>query len=348
MLSSRTSIYLQRLSTLKDEGKLPGKESLSAARVSITDPAVANRNRMSRLSTDIEGIDMAPDAQLPGSAGFASYPDPLAPSRSRPLSAKTDDSGEQKGKRQSGGRGSISGNPLATAAAAGAAAAFSPAPQSHAHGGSDLPMEIFYHVHTDWVTQLRYEDEMHCIISCSLDGTVVVRASRALAGVACASGAHVGSSPVPPQLFDVESRTVRFRYGGHKLGVKGLVYCSSLGICASYGLEREIHLWLLKSGVKVGVLEGFTSSLQCCVVNQARQQLVSLTVDQTVKLWDLKEQKSLFTLKAEQFPTPEDRKVTFLCFDEERQRLLTLYNRPVRISFLPLEPRSAAWLMVSP
>jgi WD40 repeat protein len=172
-------------------------------------------------------------------------------------------------------------------------------------GPKRLPefLDVLYTAHTDWVTQIQHDEETRTVLSSSMDGNLVV--------------------------FDSELRAVRYIYEGHRLGIKGFCLCSSLGYVASYGLEREIHLWLLRTGTRVGSLPGLPGSVVHCTVNEELQQLMTLTVDAQVRLWDLKAQRLLQTLNEEGYERPEDRKVGTMCFDATRQRLLTFYNRPV-------------------
>lgn len=107
-----------------------------------------------------------------------------------------------------------------------------------------------------------------------------------------------------------------------------MVFSPSLGVIASYGLEREVHLWLLRSGVKVAQLTGFSSSIVSCAINDEMQHLYSVTVDHAVRVHDLKNQKLLQTLTEEMFERPEDRKANFLLYDPRSTRLLSFYNRP--------------------
>ena len=57
---------------------------------------------------------------------------------------------------------------------------------------------------------------------------------------------------------------------------------------ASCGLERSIILWSPYSRRSVASLQGHSSSVRQVVSNQEHNQLISLSTDSVVKVWDIR------------------------------------------------------------
>lgn len=63
---------------------------------------------------------------------------------------------------------------------------------------------------------------------------------------------------------------------------------------ASVG-DREIKLWQLSSGQRIGTLQGHTDKVTCLIMSPSGQTLISSSRDRTIKFWDLRKKKIVRT-----------------------------------------------------
>ena len=63
---------------------------------------------------------------------------------------------------------------------------------------------------------------------------------------------------------------------------------------ASVG-DRQIKLWQLNSGQRIGTLQGHTDKVTCLIMSPSGQTLISGSRDRTIRFWDLKKKKIVRT-----------------------------------------------------
>ncbi|KAF5831982.1 WD40-repeat-containing domain protein [Dunaliella salina] len=155
--------------------------------------------------------------------------------------------------------------------------------------------------HTDWVTTVKYVDEMNAVISGSLDRNICVT--------------------------DAEERVPLKVLEGHIKGVNTVDWSSSYKYIASGGQDRRIMLWNPFSKKSLATLTGHTSSVMSIVVNDNDFQIISLGADKQVKLWDVRNHKCIQTISDRQV-YPADDTLMCMCYDFKRKRLLTGNQKP--------------------
>mmetsp|Transcript_1517 Transcript_1517/g.3677 ORF Transcript_1517/g.3677 Transcript_1517/m.3677 type:complete len:1120 (-) Transcript_1517:241-3600(-) len=155
--------------------------------------------------------------------------------------------------------------------------------------------------HTDWVTTVKYVEEMNAVISGSLDRNICVT--------------------------DAEERVPLKVLEGHIKGVNTVDWSSSYKYIASGGQDRRIMLWNPFSKKSLATLTGHTSSVMSIVVNDNDFQIISLGADKQVKLWDVRNHKCIQTISDRQV-YPADDTLMCMCYDFKRKRLLTGNQKP--------------------
>ncbi|KAK3266557.1 hypothetical protein CYMTET_24827 [Cymbomonas tetramitiformis] len=156
--------------------------------------------------------------------------------------------------------------------------------------------------HSDWVTQLKLVGELGTIASSGMDGCI--------------------------KMFDFSTNRVRFSTRVHRKGCYGFAWCHAYSMIASCGAERDIHLSHGSTGRKIGVLQGHTSSVQHLVMHEKMMQLISISVDKVIKVWDLRNHSCSQTLIDEVSHRPENI-IASVMFDHHRNRMVTCTTHPI-------------------
>ena len=78
-------------------------------------------------------------------------------------------------------------------------------------------------VHSEWITQIKYDDDLNAIVTSSMDGTVKL-SDRA-------------------DLLRSKSNCVRHVFEGHKCGVLGFAWSEMFRVMVSIGVERGPLAW---------------------------------------------------------------------------------------------------------
>ena len=129
----------------------------------------------------------------------------------------------------------------------------------------------FLDVHNDWITKLEYyDDNLQCLVTCSLDTQV--------------------------RFTDIEKRKKSRVYMGHTRGVHSFAYCPEYKFMASCGVERKIHIFDTHRCTRLSMLVGHSKSVSNVLINEARHQIISLSLDKVVKIWDTRTFRCLQTI----------------------------------------------------
>lgn len=100
---------------------------------------------------------------------------------------------------------------------------------------------------------------------------------------------------------------VRKRYVGHSQGVYSFDYCIGYKLMVSCGSSRRISVWDPFRCREVNALSGHAAAVQQVVVNDDANQIVSLAVDKTIKIWDVRTFRCTQTILDGRHHRPEDR-----------------------------------------
>ncbi|GBG32362.1 WD repeat-containing protein 64 [Hondaea fermentalgiana] len=177
---------------------------------------------------------------------------------------------------------------------------------------------IVFRRHTDHVTQVDYVGGLSSLVTCSLDATV--------------------------NVFDLERARLKRTFTQHKKAVYSFTWCAGSKVIASSGLERHIVLWSPYSRRSVASLYGHTSSVIKVEVNDDNNQLLSLSSDNTVKIWDIRNHKCVQTIgigmaasRAQQRESAGQPSVTCMTYVRKHKSLVAASNK---LKIFPLRPPS--------
>ncbi|KAL5253479.1 hypothetical protein ACHWQZ_G013315 [Mnemiopsis leidyi] len=152
-----------------------------------------------------------------------------------------------------------------------------------------------WEVHRDWVVDLKYEDHLRSIISCSNDpstgivignvvgSTNVESALRENAMKRCAQGSSARKRLSADQ-------TVFYVYKG----VKTFAYSESYNILVTGGMDRLVRIWNPYVNTKpTALLRGHNGPIFYLYICDREQRIYSISTDKTVKVWDAQDHSQL-------------------------------------------------------
>ncbi|EEY55355.1 uncharacterized protein PITG_09294 [Phytophthora infestans T30-4] len=167
---------------------------------------------------------------------------------------------------------------------------------------------VKFQKHTDWITRVKWVNDMRAVVATSLDATV--------------------------SILDVDRLVVKFEYTRHRKGVFDLAWCASTRLIASCGMERDIHIWNPYSSQRaVATLKGHTSSVLHLVSDDENFQIVSAAADNTVKVWDVRNHRCLQTFIVDRHRgghATSANRVSALLFDGKKPCLMTATTQLTR------------------
>ncbi|XP_033119020.1 WD repeat-containing protein 49-like, partial [Anneissia japonica] len=167
-------------------------------------------------------------------------------------------------------------------------------------------------VHNDWVAEVRYYDDIRMIISCSNNENT-----------ALVIGNTVGSTHVESQLKEIREMTnspdaaerkakiaqqnyaqakkhlandqLVFRI--HK-GVKTFDFSKTKNIIVTGGMDRIVRVWNPYVPLKpTGMLRGHNAPIFGLFIAAEEDRIYSISQDKTVKVWDIKDQVCMLTVR---------------------------------------------------
>eukprot|EP01062_Namystynia_karyoxenos_P076890 TRINITY_DN7625_c0_g1_i1.p1 TRINITY_DN7625_c0_g1~~TRINITY_DN7625_c0_g1_i1.p1 ORF type:complete len:1468 (+),score=290.56 TRINITY_DN7625_c0_g1_i1:143-4546(+) len=131
--------------------------------------------------------------------------------------------------------------------------------------------------------------------------------------------------------------------GGHQKSIFALEWSEPHRLLASAGTERHVFIWNPYIAKPMHRLDGHHQPLVSICFNDAQHQLISLSVDKILKVWDLRTLKCLQTICEDATHTPEDT-LSCLTFDARRGAIACASSRPTifpvrsTLSSFPAEP----------
>eukprot|EP01062_Namystynia_karyoxenos_P019020 TRINITY_DN17117_c0_g1_i1.p1 TRINITY_DN17117_c0_g1~~TRINITY_DN17117_c0_g1_i1.p1 ORF type:complete len:1742 (+),score=524.11 TRINITY_DN17117_c0_g1_i1:80-5227(+) len=115
--------------------------------------------------------------------------------------------------------------------------------------------------------------------------------------------------------------------GGHRKPVHNFAWCDDRKLLASCGTERDVLVWNPFITKPVAKLAGHRTPMIDVVFNPQDNQIITLSSDKMVKVWDLRTYQCTQTLRDKHRYRPEDR-LGALGYDARRSAIITASNRP--------------------
>ncbi|PNW80352.1 hypothetical protein CHLRE_07g313850v5 [Chlamydomonas reinhardtii] len=163
-----------------------------------------------------------------------------------------------------------------------------------------------YHHHNDWVMCVKYVSDMNCVLAASLDKTV--------------------------SITDAEERVpLKKLEGHHTKGVNSVDWSSLYKFVVTGSLDRRVIMWNPFSQKPLAVLSGHNAAVTGVVVNDRDNQIISLSTDHIIKIWDIRNHKCIQSLPDRELlnmPQMSEDAVTPALYDSERRQLVTGYTKP--------------------
>eukprot|EP00854_Cymbomonas_tetramitiformis_P011779 gene11779-13904_t len=131
----------------------------------------------------------------------------------------------------------------------------------------------------------------------------------------------------PDAKVDLERKKPKWTVDEHLRGVYSFDFCRSYNFVASCGVERHILMWNPFTGRSVGALHGHSASVQEVMLNEEENQLISLSTDKVIKIWDIRSHKCLQTITDQHTYWPENR-ISAIMVNPRRRCLVTCGTRP--------------------
>ncbi|XP_034723568.1 WD repeat-containing protein 49 [Etheostoma cragini] len=163
---------------------------------------------------------------------------------------------------------------------------------------------VRWKVHQDWVTQAKYFQGFQAVVSSSSEepsslviGCVMplTDAEQQLGEIreACYEGkTKKVQLSWTPQLRATHDQTVFSIYKG----VKTFDLCQKHSLLVTGGMDRLIRMWNPHfSGNPTGILKGHSAPIIYLCIFSEDSQIFSVSIDRTVKIWDIQDQCCLFT-----------------------------------------------------
>ncbi|OUC16339.1 MAG: hypothetical protein B0A82_02105 [Alkalinema sp. CACIAM 70d] len=150
-----------------------------------------------------------------------------------------------------------------------------------------------WQAHPYWIFTVVFSSDGRSIGCCSLDGTITVWDWQDFQQTAPPRPFDLSSSSLslpshPAQKFYSQHQRQQFSY--HTAGVSEILFHPSRPWLASCSADQTIGLVNLKSGDKLGQLTGHGGIVRTIAFALEGQYLLSGSLDQTVRLWDLDNQ----------------------------------------------------------
>eukprot|EP00439_Symbiodinium_sp_Y106_P039795 s4865_g4.t2 len=152
--------------------------------------------------------------------------------------------------------------------------------------------------HTDWVTKVGFVSQLQAMVTCSLDGEINI----------C-------------DVHTNQRKEGRDAVRLHKKGVHSWCWCDNYKFFASGGSDRQIIIWNPYTQKAMNYLQGHNAPVLDVLVNEKQHQIISMSVDKVVKVWDILNYQCIQTFTDKTEYKPEDR-LTCMAFDEEGPALV--------------------------
>ncbi|KAM4742739.1 cilia- and flagella-associated protein 337 [Anableps anableps] len=163
---------------------------------------------------------------------------------------------------------------------------------------------VRWKVHHDWVTQVKYfhsfqaiasssnEQSASLVVGCVLPSADSAQQLREIREVCYAGKNRKFQLSWTPQVHASEDQTTFSVYKG----VKAFDLCQKHNLLVTGGMDRLIRLWNPRFSEKpTGILKGHSAPIFSLCISSEDNWIFSVSVDSTVKIWDIQDQCCLFT-----------------------------------------------------
>ncbi|GAA6232708.1 WD repeat-containing protein on Y chromosome-like [Lates japonicus] len=163
---------------------------------------------------------------------------------------------------------------------------------------------VRWKVHHDWVTQAKYFQSFQAVVSSSNEES----SSLVIGCVLPLTDAEQQLSEIREACYEGKTKRVQLSWTPqvrascdqrvftiHK-GVKTFDLCPKHSLLVTGGMDRLIRMWNPHfSGKPTGILKGHSAPIFYVCISSEDSQIFSVSVDSTVKIWDIQDQCCLFT-----------------------------------------------------
>ncbi|KAM3616542.1 uncharacterized protein V6R79_019547 [Siganus canaliculatus] len=214
-------------------------------------------------------------------------------------------------------------------------------------------MFVRWKVHQDWVTQAKYFPSFQAVVSSSREessslviGCVLPLTDAEQQLIEIRETCYEGKSKKDqlswtPQVRASCDQTV---FTVHK-GVKTFDLCQKHSLLVTGGMDRLIRMWNpYDSGKPTAVLRGHCAPVIYLCIFSEDSQLLSVSADSTVKIWDIGEQCCLFTADSKASGIHGD---ISACSYSSALRSLYIAADCMAVLSLKIRPRLSSRLIVS-
>ncbi|XP_056229293.1 WD repeat-containing protein on Y chromosome isoform X2 [Seriola aureovittata] len=163
---------------------------------------------------------------------------------------------------------------------------------------------VRWKVHNDWVTQAKYFQSFQAVVSSSNDES----SSLVIGCVLPLTDAEQQLSEIREACYEGKTKKVQLSWTPQVRascdqtvfsiykGVKAFDLCEKRSLLVTGGMDRLIRMWNPHfSGKPTGVLKGHSAPIIYLCISSEDSQIFSVSIDSTVKIWDLQDQCCLFT-----------------------------------------------------
>ncbi|XP_053176161.1 WD repeat-containing protein on Y chromosome [Scomber japonicus] len=163
---------------------------------------------------------------------------------------------------------------------------------------------VRWKVHQDWVTQVKYLPSFQAVIS----STNEEASSLVMGCVLPLTDAEQQLSEIREACYESKTKkdqlswTPQLRASCDQTvftickGVKTFDLCQKHSLLVTGGMDRLIRMWNPHfSGKPTGILKGHSAPVMYLCISSEDSQIFSVSIDCTVKIWDIQDQCCLFT-----------------------------------------------------
>ncbi|XP_034460911.1 WD repeat-containing protein on Y chromosome [Hippoglossus hippoglossus] len=164
---------------------------------------------------------------------------------------------------------------------------------------------VRWKVHQDWVTQVRYFPGFQAVVSSSNEES----SSLVIGCVLPLTDAEQQLSEIREACYEGKTKKVQMSwtpqlrascdqtaFNIHK-GVKTFDLCRKHSLLVTGGMDRLIRMWNPHfSGKPTGILKGHSAPIVHLCISSEDSHVFSVSIDSSVKIWDIQDQCCLFTV----------------------------------------------------
>ncbi|KAK2846747.1 hypothetical protein Q5P01_009746 [Channa striata] len=163
---------------------------------------------------------------------------------------------------------------------------------------------VRWKVHRDWVTQAKYFQSFQAVVSSSNEESSSLIIGRALP----LTDAEQQLSEIKEACYEGKTKKIQLTWTPQVRsscdqtvfsiykGVKTFDLSQKHSLLVTGGMDKLIRMWNPHfSGKTTGILKGHSAPITYLSISSEDSQIFSVSIDNTVKIWDIQEQSCLFT-----------------------------------------------------